>query len=219
MIDPLLKFIHASDVNAYAEMSRVLEPLSTFARQSGAHVLLVHHQKKGGQHAEEGGSLGSTAIDGLVDTIITLNRNGTTRTISTRQRYGSDMPETNLAFDEDTGLFSVAGQASETKLTRVKESISNLLRGGQSLTEDEIRRDVGGDTGATGRAIRSMFETGELIRTGPGNRGGAFKYSLPDEKSNSLAEQGQFTESGPGVSDSYSAFSSKDEVENCPPLS
>jgi RecA-family ATPase len=47
IIDPLLRFARIKDGNDYAQVTAALEPILILARESGAHVLLVHHLGKG----------------------------------------------------------------------------------------------------------------------------------------------------------------------------
>jgi len=43
IIDPLFKFVRVADEKAYAEVCQAIEPLLILARDTGAHVMLVHH--------------------------------------------------------------------------------------------------------------------------------------------------------------------------------
>jgi hypothetical protein len=47
IIDPLFRFVRVKDANDYATMSASLEPLLILARETGAHVMVVHHMGKG----------------------------------------------------------------------------------------------------------------------------------------------------------------------------
>jgi hypothetical protein len=44
VVDPLLRFVRVRDANDYAVVTAALEPLVTLARETGAHVLAVHHE-------------------------------------------------------------------------------------------------------------------------------------------------------------------------------
>ena len=73
IIDPLFRFTRVKDGNDYAQVTQALEPLLRLARETRAHVLCVHHSGK--THREDGDNiLGSTAIFGSVDTLLTMKR-------------------------------------------------------------------------------------------------------------------------------------------------
>jgi RecA-family ATPase len=101
IIDPLFRFTRVRDGNDYAQVTQALEPLMALARETGTHVLVVHHERK--MDGETGDrTLGSTAIFGAVDTQMSMRRTESYRTICTVQRYGEDLEETTLRFDPDT---------------------------------------------------------------------------------------------------------------------
>jgi hypothetical protein len=79
IIDPLFRFTRVKDGNDYAQVTGALEPLPVLARETGAHVLCVHHAGKG---EREGGDsiLGSTAIFAAVDTALLMKRSERYRT-------------------------------------------------------------------------------------------------------------------------------------------
>ena len=47
IIDPLFRLTRVKDSNDYAQVTAALEPLLVLARETGAHVLCVHHAGKG----------------------------------------------------------------------------------------------------------------------------------------------------------------------------
>ena len=75
IVDPLQRLIRLPDLNDYSSVSLALEPLMQIARETGCHILLVHHANKG--IPREGGDsiLGSTAIFGSVDCALIMKRN------------------------------------------------------------------------------------------------------------------------------------------------
>ena len=92
------------------------------ARETGAHVLCVHHA---GKSEREGGDsiLGSTAIFAAVDTALMMKRTERYRTVSSVQRYGEDLPETVLRFDSATRMVSLGESKEQEEEKRIaKES-------------------------------------------------------------------------------------------------
>src|SRR5262249_24903465 len=112
IIDPLLRFVRLRDGNDYAEVTRSLDPVLRLARQTGAHVLLVHHLGKG---ERSGGDaiLGSTAFFATVDTALFLKRSEHYRTLASTQRYGLDLDEVTIELDAVTRRVSAGLPARE----------------------------------------------------------------------------------------------------------
>jgi hypothetical protein len=92
VVDPLLRFVRVRDANDYAVVTAALEPLVTLARETGAHVLAVHHEGKLTGTAVTASS--ATAFFAAVDTALLLRRSEKYRTLSSaiRRRPGGDDP-------------------------------------------------------------------------------------------------------------------------------
>ncbi len=99
IIDPVLRMVRVRDANDYAQVSNALEPLMSIARQHSTHVLLVYHLGKGERADATDSILGSTAFFAAVDTALIMKRSELYRTLQSRQRYGTDLPETTLEFE------------------------------------------------------------------------------------------------------------------------
>ena len=184
IIDPLLKFVRMRDVNDYAEASRALEPVIELARQTGTHLLFIHHLAKS-ERAGGDGILGSTAIFGAVDTAILMRRHQDgTRTIETVQRYGVDLPESVIVLDEVTGRVALEGTVHERKQAEAERTILDVL-GTDPMTEPEIREAAQLKGIVVNRALRSLVERGVLERIGTGRRGDPFRYRFPEFSSRS----------------------------------
>ena len=162
IIDPLLKFVRIKDLNDYAEVTRVLEPLLSLARISGCHILCVHHS---GKMDREGGDgiLGSTALFGGVDTALIMRRKNAGRTVESIQRYGIDIPETVVGLDQATGLVSGAGSVADVELDRAKEGIKAAIKDG-SMTRKMVLEAVEGTTKYIVAALKELVtETGQRV--------------------------------------------------------
>ncbi len=178
IVDPLFRFMRVKDGNDYAQVTAAIEPLMVLARQTGAHVLCVHHAGKGGR---DGGDsiLGSTAIFAAVDTALILKRSERYRTISSTQRYGEDLPETVLRFDVTTRTISLGESKEKEEEQRLAEAIVEFLTSkNEAVTELEIDADVEGRRAVRKRALRSLVEAKTIFRDGDGKRGAPFRYAL-----------------------------------------
>lgn len=182
IVDTLARIARVRDMNDYAEVMSALEPLLAIARESGAHVLLVHHAKKG----EGGGGdsiLGSTAIFGTVDTALILRRNEDRRLLSSIQRYGSDLPDTVVTLDPETFSTAVVGTRSDLEIAEMGERIIAFLREHGPVAEKEIREAVEGRNNLKPRALRAVLSpAGPVFRSGTGKRNDPYLYHLPDAR-------------------------------------
>lgn len=177
VIDPLFRIARVRDENAYAETYDALGPLIDAARESGAHVMFVHHSGKGVKADPIDSPLGSTAIGGVVSTLIVLKRTEAYRTIQTIQRIGQDMPETVLQFDPETKRLSVGGTREDAEIETLSDEILESLRAaGEPKTEPEITEAVEGKTKFVRRALRQLVEQGRVSREGGGRRGDPYRY-------------------------------------------
>ena len=100
VVDTMARLLRVKDYSDYGQMCIALEPITDLARRSDCHIMLLHHARKGAM--SEDSSLGSMATLGNVDTMIMLSkqRESGRRIIASMQRYGTDIPETVLTFDE-----------------------------------------------------------------------------------------------------------------------
>lgn len=109
VVDTMYKFIPPVE-DKYAEMVQVLAPFDELAREYGTHIMLIHHAKKGESKGVES-VLGSTAIAGAFDTILTQRKqmieNEEHRIISSTNRYGRDIEDMVITYDEMTEKTSV----------------------------------------------------------------------------------------------------------------
>ncbi len=177
VIDPLGRFVRVRDLNDYAGVTAALEPILILARESGAHILMVHHTGKG-ERAGGDSILGSTALFGAVDTALILKRAGNFRTLSSFQRYGTDLEEITLMMDEETRSINAGLSKREADEEEAGGAIMEFLKGQTDLLEEKtIMEGVEGRKGLKVKALRRLVEKGEAVRSGKGGKGDPFKYS------------------------------------------
>jgi len=176
IVDPLFKFIKIKDCNDYAEVSAALTPLLSLARDTGAHVMTMHHESK---IEREGGDqiLGSTALFAAVDTVFSLKRTDRYRTIKTIQRYGEDMREITLEID-DNQLVSAGVERHEADLSHMDDTIREFLGKQKAPVEEKtIHEAVEGRRELKIKSLRRLVEANKVVRTGSGKKGDPFLYS------------------------------------------
>ena len=197
VIDPLFKFVRIRDEKAYAEVCNAIEPLLTLARESGAHVLLSHHNGKMEKADATDSILGSTAIFGGVDTAIILKKADRYRTVQSSQRYGKDWPEVVLNFDPAERSLSLGVERSEAEAGRIGEAIVAYLASyDEPQTRVQIEAHVEGKTKHKRTALKALCATGRVSESGAGAKGDPLRYALnPNASSQSGNEPNTFVDS------------------------
>lgn len=177
VIDPLFRLAKVKDGNDYVQVTNALDPLLRLARDTGTHVLCVHHSPKGERDIEDC-ILGSQAIFGTVDTLLVMKRHEHYRTLQTRQRYGEDLEETILNFDRETKTVTTGGTRQEQDVSIVEKAIIDFLSTqNEPTTETTINRNVEGAIKSKCKSLRKLVAENKVNREGQGTRGNPFKYS------------------------------------------
>ena len=182
IIDPLSRFLRVTDFNSYGEVTKALEPLIDLARESGCHILALHHNSKG---ERDGGDslLGSTAFFAAVDTLLIMRRRENNRFVYSEQRYGENLPETLVNLDKQTGKVTHGGTLEMTQIDAYRSKVLDAL-GDETLTESDIKERVGGNSTLTGKALRVLcIDDGPVKRTGEGKKGDPYLYTNREKSS------------------------------------
>jgi AAA domain len=177
IIDPLSRVLRVPDFNDYGSMSRAFEPIIDLARNTGCHIMALHHDSKMDRSGGEA-LLGSTAIFGAVDCHIQLRKREQGRTISTIQRYGEDLLETVVVLDKEKGTVVGQGDLQSFVLSKAKQQVIESFQDDEQLTESQIKERVEGiNQGTISKALRKAMEDNLLSRTGGGKKNNPFLYS------------------------------------------
>jgi hypothetical protein len=179
VVDPLFRFVRMRDGNDYAAVTNSLEPLHGLARSSDAHVLAVHHLGKGERQGGDG-VLGSTALFAAIDTLLIMKRNDKYRTLSSIQRYGTDLEEITLQYDPDIRTLSAGVSRSEADQSEAAKAIVEFLETQpEPVGESTIHASVEGRKTVMVKALRQAVKDGTIIRTGAGKKNDTYRYSVP----------------------------------------
>lgn len=209
VVDPLFRFVKVRDGNDYASVTGALEPLLTLARQTGAHVLLVHHSSKKGS-GDGDGILGSTAIFGSVDTALLLSRREHYRTLRSIQRYGPDLEEVTLELDPDSRMISVGQSRQQADEEAVGGLIVKFLQSKTGPVEEkDILERVEAKRAAKVKILRHLVDKGTVTRLGKGGKGDSYRYAISDSCSDVpiyVREQAKQTSKNDVSSENNSAF-------------
>lgn len=143
-------------------------------------ILLVHHARKASSDDEFDSALGSTALTGAVDTLLSLKRANRHSPEGVLYVAGRDVPDAQYGLTFDNGIWSYAGDPAEAKLSAERREIRQILRdAGVPLGIEEIKAAMN-DTkayAAVKQLVYRMTDKGELVKA-VGSRG---KYLLPAE--------------------------------------
>jgi len=188
VIDPLFRLARIRDEKAYAETYAALGPLIDVAREIGTHVMFSHHAGKGMKADSVDSPLGSTAIGGVVSTLLVLKRKNNRRTIETVQRVGADIPETVLEFESNARRLALGGTRLESERQECEMGILEFLKlASDPQTQEQIRDGVEGQTRVIRAALTALVASERVDRTGHGKKGKPFFYALPNSGSEYIA--------------------------------
>jgi AAA domain len=173
IIDVLQKFIRARDLNDYAAVTNALEPLLTVARESGCHILLTHHAGKANRpNGDE--VLGSTALLGGVDTLVSIKKHDTRRTFFTLQRYGDDVPETVIDLHDHGQLYAI-GSRNDVEIEEACRAILKVL-GSEKISREELLERVEQKRAVVLKGLARLCDEKEVERSGSGKKGDPFTF-------------------------------------------
>lgn len=176
IIDTLVRFVSVQDLNDYAEVTKKLTPLAEFCRETGVTILLTHHSRKGAADDAGDSALGSTAIFGMVDTLLRMRiESDKSRCIESQIRYGRDIEPTKLSFDPVTRRMSLGESVKESKDEKVVQKILELLETGPK-TNEELRVQVKSSNWHS--VLKKLIADRRVERTGDGRPGSPFYYAL-----------------------------------------
>ena len=182
IVDTLARWSPTEDGNAYSQVNPAMDPFIEIAREF-CHVVLVHHSRKsGGEHGEE--ALGSTSFGASVDTILSIKRKGSERTITSTGRDGADMEESVLVMD-DRGMVTLGGTKAKVECDRMSDRVlRHLNEAGEEQTTQEIIEALGVRRENVCGALRQLTQEQRIVRTGSGKgQGNAYQYSVPSSQS------------------------------------
>ena len=175
-LDTLPRLLRVEDLNSYAEVTKATQPMIGIANDTGCCIVgLTHRRKSGGERGEE--ALGSTALIGSVDTVLSFKEDGDRRSIYSRQREGEDMEETSIRLDEK-GWNHLGETARATRRDELETDIAGLLAdAAEPMDAIAIARKLRKRKAIITALLGRMVEQGTATRTGDGQRGNPFMYS------------------------------------------
>jgi len=168
VIDTLVKLIPGVDINDYSAMSKALTPLEYIAHEPGCHIMFLHHMNKSREIEPGVGVLGSTVIQGAVDTVIELKRREGFREMRTLQRYGAELEP--LAITIEGMKLINGGDPKQFKSHRIKVQIRNVLVDRGELGAQALRDSISCSHNDYDPVKNQMIFDGEISERIDGNK-------------------------------------------------
>lgn len=169
VIDTWHKLTRCDNLNDYAAVNRVNEPLMRL-REKGIAQIWVHHNNKtdrtGGDEV-----LGSSALFAAVDSLMLMKKDmGGLRSITTVQRVGVDIEEPlAISMDAKSGKITSSGSLYEIQLDAAKKSVLEAM-GADDMTKSDILFACDGNRSLLDAALANLVKDGLVMRTNQGNR-------------------------------------------------
>lgn len=185
VIDTMFKFIKVDSSNDYNPIIEELQEIESLARDSGTHICLIHHSKKGAQGGPVESVLGSQGISAAFDTVLgikkTLDNGNIVHKLSTESRYAEGIEEHELVLDRKTGVCSLKEIEEKEKSSRQAEEILSYLM--QRKTEAYSISDIAKNLGFTNRStikkwLISLKRDGKILEKN-GERGAILYFANP----------------------------------------
>jgi hypothetical protein len=108
VVDTLMLASNIQELNSYSDVNNALMPFRNLARETGTHIVLIHHSNK---HGVGGGAiLGSNAIAGAVDQYLVFEAMGKKRMITTKGRGVHSWSSRELLFDAKTETYTLGAE-------------------------------------------------------------------------------------------------------------
>jgi hypothetical protein len=176
VLDPFVR-LHRIDENAAAEVAPLLAGLRALQRRYQTAVVLVHHARKGAQHARGGQALrGSSELHAWGDSNLYLRRRGERLWLSTEHRAAASTEGLALALraqGEALALELVDGlaQASPSEPPSAHARIEQTLAAAATpLPRDELRQRARLRTQTLGQALAELSAQGRVVKEPDGYR-------------------------------------------------
>lgn len=105
VLDTLFDIVHLESINDYKEVKNALARMRTIGRETGAHIMGVHHTNKAGEGNNS--IMGSNAIHGALDTLIRFVQESERRYIYTNGKHGHHFTDQELVYDYKTMTYQI----------------------------------------------------------------------------------------------------------------
>ena len=177
IIENFAKLEFVEDMNDYSKVTKALRPYEAMAARTDVAIVLgLHVRKSGGTDGTA--VLGSTQWVGSPSTVFEMSRDGDSRFLSSIQREGEGMEMTLLRWDPSTRTYHPGQTRKAAEAEQVKQDILDFVREHAGSSTKEIAEGIDRQRATVTAKLRKMVEEGWLERTGRGQAGDPFRYTL-----------------------------------------
>ena len=176
IIDPLIRCVTIRNTSDYAEVSEALDPFISLARRFKTHIMFVHHANKhGGEFGNE--VMGSQAMTGSVDTIISLKNVGGQRMFRAWGRDGVEIPDSMLNLEG--GWLEVVGTKREVRAHDLRNEVIALLEASKApMGKEEIQQELKCQRQTLIEVLDAAVEDGDIREVKGGKSGRKILYKI-----------------------------------------
>lgn len=183
VIDPLIKAVPGFDTNDYGKATQITQWFLDLARSANAHVLLIHHTRKGESMGQES-AMGSNGFSGGVDNTIVLENSTRFSTLSFRGRY---IETQEVSFKRDGS--SLVKVDSSDRAAYIAESVIQLLDKKSPQSKEQLRTAIACRDQDLSRVLQELIELNRVSVEGAGVRGSKRLYKLNSPLSANFGEE------------------------------
>ena len=175
IVDVFQKMAKTADINDYSKLSNVMDLFVKPSKELSCCILLLHHANK--SIREDGDNvLGSTALLGGVDVLVSIKSTKGRRSFSTLPRLGEPIPDTIIDLMADGSLMPM-GTKEEVEVAEIKPRIREFILNTGVVNRKAIFEAIGGDVNIINKALQEMVQDTIIKRSGTGKRGDPFLFS------------------------------------------
>jgi hypothetical protein len=158
----------SSSSTLYENDYRALLELKDIADEKDLAIVVVHHTRKMGADDPFDTVSGSTGLTGAADAVLVLARTGQSTTLYSRGRDIAEV-EPVLAFDKETGRWSILGDASEVHRSPERSAILDvLLDANKLLSPLEIAKLANHDYDSVRQLLQKMAKEDQIKKASRG---------------------------------------------------
>lgn len=162
VVDPLFDMLSLADTNDYALANRAMKAVLAIGRQTGCHILALHHNSKHGEQGSARSILGSAALRGATDANLTMRKgNNDVRYFATEVRYGEDIVEHEVLYDKRTGEVTLGRSTQSLTEDALRGEVLRRLQN-RAQSASELRDGVKKNKGLVGKLLKEMSDEGVL---------------------------------------------------------
>jgi putative DNA primase/helicase len=209
IVDHLQNLAKIRDSKDYSLVSLALEPFQKVAKETDAHILLLHHQ---GKTEREGviDVMGSEAYRAAVDTLLEARAQKPEYFIRAEIRGEADLPRTKVTINLETGE-AEGIDAHLAEMDAARDKIRGwLYTQPEVATLDEIQTELRLKRETISSALAAGVETGIFERSGAGRKGDPYRFRLSGFSSqHSVGTTGTESENPSNLAPDMNLFSSR----------